>query len=98
MTFFCFNDSQIVMIVKVWPKTSLFYLIHSQLSYFGHKARKNGDCLEKIICKDKLKGGGKPGVPRTRYIDQINSLTGFKLFSSRFFPFSPRITGMACHC
>ena len=43
-------------------------------SYFGHIARRDGDCLEKVIMQGRVEGSRKPGRPRTRWIDQIKSV------------------------
>ena len=46
------------------------------LSYFGHIARRQGDCIEKVILQGKIEGSRRPGRPKTRWIDRIKSLVG----------------------
>ena len=63
------------VIQEVQPKKRLLSLIQSQmLSYFGHIARRDGDCLEKVIMQGRVEGNRKPGRPRARWIDQIKSV------------------------
>ena len=78
------------MLQDVQSKTSLLCLIQSQLlRYFGHIARRDGDCLEKVIMQGQVEGSRKPGRPRTRWIDQIKSLA--RSSSLQIFILLPRI-------
>ena len=47
---------------EVQPKTRLLCLIQGQmLSYFGHIARRDGDCLEKVIMQGQVEGAESQG-------------------------------------
>jgi len=55
-------------------------LINRQaLGYFGHVARRQGNCLEKVLLQGKIEGRRRPGRPRTRFIDRIKNLVGHPL-------------------
>ena len=58
---------------EIQPKSRLM------LSYFGHIARRDGDCLEKVIMQGRVEGNRKRGRPRTRWIDQLKSLVSCHL-------------------
>ena len=46
------------------------------LSYFGHIARRQGECLEKVVLQGKIEGTRRPGCPRSRWIDRVKNLVG----------------------
>ena len=46
------------------------------LSYFGHIARRQGDCLEKVVLQGRIEGSRRPGRPRSRWIDRVMNLVG----------------------
>ena len=46
------------------------------LSYFGHIARRQGDCLEKVVLQGRIEGSRRPGRPRSRWIDRVKNLVG----------------------
>ena len=46
------------------------------LSYFGHIARRQDNCLEKVLMQGKIEGSRRRGRPRARWMDRIKNLTG----------------------
>ena len=68
------NDS---VLQEVNPKKRLLDMInHSALSYFGHIARREDNCLEKVILQGKIEGSRRPGRPKAKWMDRIKSLVG----------------------
>ena len=62
---------------EIKPKKRLLNIIQSQmLRYFGHIARREGDCFEKVIMQGRVEGSRSRGRPKARWIDQIKSLAG----------------------
>ena len=49
---------------------------------FGHTMRKQGNCLEKEIMQGTIPGARRRGRPRTAWIDNIKSWTGFAVEES----------------
>ena len=54
----------------------LDHINRQALSYFGHIARRQGNCLEKVLLQGKIEGKRRPGRPKTRWIDRIKTLVG----------------------
>ena len=46
------------------------------LSYFGHVARRENNCLEKVLLQGKIEGSRRPGRPKAKWTDRIKSLVG----------------------
>ena len=46
------------------------------LSYFGHIARRENNCLEKVLLQGKIEGSRRPGRPKAKWTDRIKSLVG----------------------
>ncbi|XP_077978897.1 uncharacterized protein LOC144434317 [Glandiceps talaboti] len=46
------------------------------LSYFDHVARRQGNCLEKVILQGKIEGSRRPERQRSRWIDRVTNLMG----------------------
>ena len=44
------------------------------LKYFGHVARRTGDCLEKVVMQGRVAGSRTRGRPKRRYADTIKAL------------------------
>ena len=69
-----FNDS---VLQEVGVKNRLLSFINSQaLNYFGHIARRENNCLEKVLMQGKIEGSRRRGRPRIRWIDRIKALVG----------------------
>ena len=69
--------TNVSVLQEVGVKTRLLGHINSQtLSYFGHIARRQGNCLEKVIMQGKIEGARGPGRPKSRWFDRIKSLVG----------------------
>ena len=47
---------------EVGVKTRLLGLINSQTLYLGHIARRQGNCLKKVIMQSKIEGARGPGL------------------------------------
>ena len=70
---------------EINPKKRLLSIIRSQmLRYFGHIARREGDCLEKIIMQGLVEGSRHRGRPRARWIDKIKTTSGFASLRSLY--------------
>lgn len=61
------------------PRSLYAEIIKQKLSYFGHIARKQGDCLEKDIMIGYTEGKRKRGRPRARWLDDVESSTARNL-------------------
>jgi len=48
-----------------------------KLAYCGHTIRKQGGCLEKEIMQGTMPGARRRGRPRTAWMDNIKTWTGF---------------------
>ena len=48
-----------------------------KLAYYGHTVRKQGSCLEKEIMQGTMPGARRRGMPRTAWMDNIKTRTGF---------------------
>ena len=46
------------------------------LSYFSHIARRENNCLEKVLLQGKIEGSRRPGRPKAKWTDRIKSLVG----------------------
>ena len=53
-----------------------------KLAYYGHTMRKQGSCLEKEIMQATMPGARRRGSPRTAWMDNINTWTGFHMEES----------------
>ena len=67
------NDS---VLQEIGQKRLLSRINQQTLSYFGHIARRQGNCLEKVILQGKIEGTRKPGRPKSRWINRIKKLVG----------------------
>jgi len=56
--------------------------IGSELAYYSHTTRKQGNCLEKEIMQGTMPGARRRGRPRTAWIDNIKSWTGLSVEES----------------
>ena len=71
------NDS---VLEEIGINKRLIGKINAQtLAYFGHIARRQHDCLEKVILQGKIEGSRRRGRPKARWIDRIKSLVGQSL-------------------
>ena len=74
------KGSGIGVLEEMQPRRRLLSHVQSQMmKYFGHIARRGGNSLEKVIMQGCVEGRGRPGGPRTRWIDQIKSMVGCPL-------------------
>jgi len=48
-----------------------------KLAYYGHTVRKQESCLEKEIMQGTMPGARRRGMPRTAWMDNIKTRTGF---------------------
>ena len=53
-----------------------------KLAYYGHTTRKQGSCLEKEIMQGTMPGACRRGRPRTAWMDNIKTWTGFTMEES----------------
>ena len=53
-----------------------------KLSYYGHTMRKQGSCLEKEIMQGTMPGARRRGIPRTAWMENINTWTGLPVEGS----------------
>jgi len=53
-----------------------------KIAYCGHTMRKQGSCLEKEIMQGTMSGARRRGRPRTAWMDNINTWTGFPVEES----------------
>jgi len=51
----------------------------TKLAYYGHIMRKQGSCVEKEIMQRTMPGARRRGRPRTAWIDNIKTWTGFPM-------------------
>ena len=53
-----------------------------KLLYCGHTMKKQGSCLEKEVMQGKMPGARRRGRPRTAWVDNIKTWTGFSVEES----------------
>jgi len=53
-----------------------------KLAYYGHTMRKQGSCLEKEIMQEIMPDARRRGRPRTAWMDNIKTWTGFSVEES----------------
>ena len=53
-----------------------------KLLYCGHTMKKQGSCLEKEVMQGKMPGARRRGRPRTAWMDNIKTWTGFSVEES----------------
>ena len=53
-----------------------------KLAYYSHTMRKQGSCLDKEIMQGTMPGARKRGRPRTAWMDNIKTWTGFSVEES----------------
>ena len=65
--------------MKAGEKRELLDIIKARkLAYYGHTMRKQGSCLEKEIMQGTVPGARRRGRPRTAWMDNIKTCTGFR--------------------
>jgi len=50
-----------------------------KLACYGHTMRKQGSCLDKEIMQETMLGARRRGRPRTAWMDNIKTWTGFSV-------------------
>jgi len=63
-------------------KELLDTVLARKLAYYGNTMRKQGSCLEKEIMQGTVPGARRRGRPRTAWLDNIKTWTGFSVEES----------------
>jgi len=72
-----------VVLNKAGVKRELLDTVKAKkLAYYGHNTKKQGSCLEKEIMQATMPGARRRGSPRTAWMDNINTWTGFHMEES----------------